>query len=296
MSPERGPGVLRRRLGSELRALRERAGLTIENVAKELECSVSKISRLETGKGIPYRRDVRDLLERYGITDEGHRERLMRLVGDGQRQGWWGDFRDVLGPDPEDPLLPDNLSQLVSLEYDASEVRSFEPIVLHGLLQTADYARAILNTLSTADKEATDRLVELRMRRQRRLYADDDPLAVHMIIDEAVLRRPVGGRQVMREQLQRLLVDSQRPNITFQVLPLSVGAHCSVAGSFVVLAFADSDDNDLVYVECHVGDLYIEKQHDVEVYEKTFGLLVEQCLSAEQSVALFAQLLREINQ
>jgi transcriptional regulator with XRE-family HTH domain len=291
MSPARGPVVPRRRLGAELRTLREHAGLTLEEVAQGLECSVSKVSRLETGQGIPYRRDVRDLLDRYGITDQAHRDRLMRWVRDGNRQGWWDDF--VLAPDPENPLLPDNLSRYVALEQDASEVRSFEAIVLHGLLQTEDYARALLNTLSTADKEATDRLVELRMRRQRRLRADEDPLIVHTVLDEAVLYRPVGGPKVMRGQLKRLLADSQRPNITLQILPFSIGAHRSVSGSFVMLAFADTDDNDLVYIEGHVGDLYLEKERDVEVYEQIFDVLVGQCLSVEQSAALVAQRLQD---
>ncbi|HXT42611.1 MAG TPA: helix-turn-helix transcriptional regulator [Pseudonocardiaceae bacterium] len=293
MSPLRGPVVPRRRLGAELRALREQAGLTIDEVAKALECSVSKVSRLETGQGIPYRRDVRDLLDRYRITDQAHRDRLMRWVREGNRQGWWDDFSDVLGPDPEEPLLPDNLSRYVALEQDASEVRSFEAIVLHGLLQTEAYARALLHTLSTTDTDATDRLVELRMRRQRRLYADEDPLVAHMVIDEAVLYRPVGGADVMREQLKRLLTDSQQPNITLQVLPFSTGAHRAVSGSFVVLAFADTDDNDLVYIEGHVGDLYLEKEHDVQVYEQIFDVLIDQCLTAEQSAGLVAQLLRD---
>ena len=293
MSPLRGPVVPRRRLGAELRALREQAGLTIDEVAKALECSVSKVSRLETGQGIPYRRDVRDLLDRYRITDQAHRDRLMRWVREGNRQGWWDDFSDVLGPDPEEPLLPDNLSRYVALEQDASEVRSFEAIVLHGLLQTEAYARALLHTLSTTDTDATDRLVELRMRRQRRLYADEDPLVAHMVIDEAVLYRPVGGADVMREQLKRLLTDSQQPNITLQVLPFSTGAHRAVSGSFVVLAFADTDDNDLVYIEGHVGDLYLEKEHDVQVYEQIFDVLIDQCLAAEQSAGLVAQLLRD---
>src|SRR5918997_6329887 len=237
MSPVRGPVVPRRRLGAELRTLREQAGLTLEDVAKELECSVSKVSRLETGQGIPKVRDVRDLLDRYGVTDPAHRDRLLRWVREGQRQGWWHDFSDVLAPDPEDPLLPDNLSRYVALEQDASEVRGFENTLVHGLLQTEDYARAVLSALSTADPEATDRLVEFRMRRQERLYVDEDPLKIHVILDEAVLQRPVGGEQVMCGQLKRLLADAQRPNITIQVLPFSVGAHRATDGSFVVLAF-----------------------------------------------------------
>ena len=291
MSPVRGPVVPRRRLGAELRTLRDQAGLTIEDVAKELECSISKVSRLETGQGIPKGRDVRDLLDRYGVTDQAYRERLMRWVRDGQRQGWWHDFSDVLAPDPEDPLVPDNLSRYVALEQDASEVRGFESTFVHGLLQTEDYARAILNTLSTADREATDRLVELRLRRQDRLYVAEDPLIVHMVLDEAVLHRPIGGEQVMRGQLKRLLADAQRPNITIQVLPFSVGAHRSMDGSFVVLAFPDSDDNDLVYVERHLGDLYLEREHDVDVYEQMFDALVDMCMSAEQSVTLVTKFL-----
>ncbi|HKS52876.1 MAG TPA: helix-turn-helix transcriptional regulator [Pseudonocardiaceae bacterium] len=294
MSPARGPVVPRRRLGAELRALREQAGLTIDEVAKALECSVSKISRLETGQGIPYRRDVRDLLDRYGITDPARRDRLMRWVREGNRQGWWDDFSDVLAPDPEDPLRPDNLSRYVALEQDASEVRSYEAIVVHGLLQTEDYARAVLNTLSTADRDATNRLVELRMRRQWRLYADEDPLILQVVLDEAVLYRSVGGPKVMQAQLARLLTDAQRPNITLRVLPFSVGAHRSVSGSFVVLAFADTDDNDLVYIESHVGDLYLEKEHDVDVYEELFDVLVGQCLTTDQSAKLIADVLGEI--
>lgn len=296
MSPARGPVVPRRRLGAELRALREQAGLTIDEVAKALECSVSKVSRLETGQGIPYRRDVRDLLDRYGITDQARRDRLMRWVREGNRQGWWDDYSDVLASDSGDPLLrsADKLARYVALEQDASEVLSFEPIVLHGLLQTADYARAILDTLGTPNPEVIDHLVEFRMRRQRRLYADEDPLIVNMVLDEAVLYRPVGGAKVMSGQLSRLLNDSARPNVTLQVLPYSTGAHRSVSGSFVVLAFADSNDHDLVYIEGHVGDLYIEKEQDVEVYRGIFAELVGQCLTADQSVKLIADVLREV--
>ncbi|MGH3775827.1 MAG: helix-turn-helix domain-containing protein [Pseudonocardiaceae bacterium] len=304
MSPVRGPVVPRRRLGAQLRTLREQAGLTIEEVSKGLECSVSKVSRLETGQGIPYRRDVRDLLDRYGVTDQAQRDRMMRWVRDGRRQGWWDEFSDVLAPDPEDPLLSDNLSRYVALEQDASEIRCFEPTLVHGLLQTEDYARAILNTLSTGGRwggrsaaahEATDRLVELRMRRQDRLYAADDPLTVRVLLDEAVLLRPIGGEQVMRGQLKRLLADAQRPNITVQVLPFGIGAHPSTAGSFAVLAFPDSDDNDLVYIEGHLGELYLEKEHDVRIYEQMFGVLVDMCMSSEQSAILVAKILQDNN-
>lgn len=291
MSPVRGPVVPRRRLGAELRTLREQAGLTIEDVAVELECSVSKVSRLETGQGIPKARDIRDLLDRYGVTDQAHRARLMRWVRDGQRQGWWHDFSDVLDPGPEDPQLPDNFSRYVALEQDASKVRAFESTVVHGLLQTEDYARAVLTAVSTADSEATDRLVELRMRRQERLYVDEDPLKIHVILDEAVLHRPVGGQQVMRAQLKKLVAEAQRPNITLQVLPFSVGMHQATVGPFVVLAFPDSDDNDLVYVEGYLGDIYLEKERDIDVYERMFEELVDVSMTADQSVAFITTVL-----
>jgi transcriptional regulator with XRE-family HTH domain len=289
----RGPVVPRRRLGAELRALRDRAGLTIEEVAKELECSVSKVSRLETGQGIPKVRDVRDLLNRYGVTDQAHRDRLIRWARDGQRQGWWQDFSDVLAPDPEDPLLPDNLSRYVALEQDASKLRSFENTLVHGLLQTDDYAWAVLSALSTADPDVTARLVELRMRRQERLYANEDPLKIHLVLDEDVLHRPVGGEQVIQAQLKRLLADAQRPNITIQVLPFSAGAHPAVNGPFEVLTFPDLDDTDLVYVESHLGDIYLEKERDVEVYERMFNRLADMSLTAEQSVAFITKFLHD---
>jgi transcriptional regulator with XRE-family HTH domain len=293
MSPVRGPVVPRRRLGAELRTLREQAGLTIEDVAQELECSVSKVSRLETGQGIPKVRDVRDLLDRYEVTDQAYRDRMMRLVRDGQRQGWWHDFSDVLAPDPEDPLVSDNISRYVALEQDSRNVRSFEPTLVHGLLQTEGYARAVLHELSTADPDTTDRLVEFRMRRQRRLYADEDPLTIHVILDEGVLHRLVGGEQVMRAQLKRLLDDAKRPNITIQVLPFSIGAHPSADGPFGILTFPDSDDYDLVYVEGHLGDLYLEKEHDVHTYEKMFNRLVDLCLTTGQSTALISKCLMD---
>lgn len=293
MSPVRGPVVPRRRLGAELRTLREHSGLTIEDVAELLECSVSKVSRLETGQGIPKSRDVRDLLDRYGVNDQAHRERMMRWVREGQRQGWWHDFSDVLAPDPEDPLLSDNFSRYVALEQDAREVRSFEHTLVHGLLQTEDYARAVLSALSTADSEAIDRQVELRMRRQDRLYVDEDPLKIHIILDEAVLHRPVGGDQVMRGQLKRLLADTQRSNITIQVLPFSGGAHQAMVGPFVMLTFPGSDDNDLVYVEGHLRDLYLEQPHEVEIYEQIFDALVGKCISAKQSAALVGKFLQD---
>lgn len=291
MSAEHGPATPRRRLGTELRRLRERAGLKIEDVAAELECSVSKVSRLETGKGIPKSRDVRDLLDRYGVTEAQQRDRVMRWARQGQSQGWWTEYSDVLVHDPHDPLVP-YLERYVALEADATLIESFEPIVVHGLLQTEAYARAVLQVLSTHQEPSVlERLVEVRMRRQERLYATEAPLELHLVLDEAVLRRPIGGDQVMRGQLERLLADTARDNIDIRVLPFHSGAHPAVAGSFVLLDFPDTAVHDLVYIEGHLGNLYLEKDGDVAAYTQLFGSLTDQALDRDESAVLIKSLL-----
>lgn len=293
MSPGLGPVAPRRRLGAELRRLREGAGLKIEQVAAELECSVSKVSRLETGKGIPKARDVRDLLDRYRVTDAAQRDRLFRWGRDGQRQGWWSEYSDVLVADLDDRLVPDGWDRYVALEADAAAIASFEPLVVHGLLQTEEYARAVLGALSSAttarEQSRFDRWIEVRMRRQQRLYADQ-PLRLDLVLDEAALRRPIGGDGAMRRQLQRLLDDSERPGITIQVLPFSVGMHRAIAGSFVLLRFEDADDHDMVYIESHVGNLYLERTEDVATYEGLVESLHGAALDVQRSRDLIATL------
>ncbi len=277
----------RRRLGAELRALREAAGLKIEHVAAELECSPSKVSRLETGKGIPRSRDVRDLLDRYEVTDTQQRDRLLRWANQGQSQGWWNDYSDVLLGAGDDPLVADNWERYVALEADARLIESFEPIVVHGLLQTEDYARAVLTTLvQHAGTGAVDRLVDMRMRRQRRLYTDTDPLVLRVVLDEAVLHRPIGGDAVMARQLHHLLSDGQRDNIDVRVLPFDTGVHPGVAGSFELLNFPDTPDHDLVYVESHLGGLYLEKHADVVAYTHLFGSLWDFALDGDETATL----------
>lgn len=292
MSAEGGPSIPRRRLGAELRKLREGARLRIEDVAAELECSVSKVSRLETGKGIPKARDVRDLLDRYGVDDPEYRDRVMRWAREGQSQGWWTQYSDVLAPDPHDPLSATHLERYIALEADATRIESFEPIVVHGLLQTEDYARAILATLS-ADGSAAGlkRRVEVRMRRQRRLYDAQDPLRLRVVLDEAVLHRSVGGDEVMRAQLRRLLDDGARDNIDIRVMPFHSGAHQAVAGSFVLLDFPETAVHDLVYVESHLGAVYLEKDGDVATYTQLFRSLVDVALDPVEAASLIESLL-----
>ncbi len=282
-----GPAMPRRRLGAELRNLREQAGLKIEDIAAELECSPSKVSRLETGKGIPKSRDVRDLLDRYGVTDRQRRDRLLRWANQGQCQGWWSDYSDVLLTELDDPLVSQNLERYLALEADAGRIESFEPMGVHGLLQTEDYARAILRVLvDRTGPAAVERLVQVRMRRQRRLYAETDPLVLRLVLDEAVLRRPVGGDAVMAGQLRRLLEDGQRDNIDIRVLPFDAGEHQGVAGSFVLLDFPDTPHHDLVCVESHLGSVYLEKDPDVAAYTRLFRSLWDVALDGDETAAL----------
>ncbi|MFN2494330.1 MAG: helix-turn-helix domain-containing protein [Pseudonocardiaceae bacterium] len=292
MVADSGPAMPRRRLGAELRRLREDAGLKIEDVAAELECSVSKVSRLETGKGIPKSRDVRDLLDRYRVPAGPQRDRMMRWVGQGQGQGWWSDYSDVLVTGGDDPLVPQTLDRYVALEADAGRIETFETIVVHGLLQTEEYARAILAVLAEhTEPSVVERLVEVRMKRQRRLYAAQEPLLLRVVLDEAVLHRPVGSERVMAGQLRRLLEDGQRDNIDIRVLPFHVGAHRAVAGSFVLLDFPETPDHDLVYVEGHLGNLYLEKDADVAAYIQLFRSVSEVALDPDQTAALIRSLL-----
>lgn len=287
-----GPAMPRRRLGAELRNLREQAGLKIEDIAAELECSPSKVSRLETGKGIPKSRDVRDLLDRYGVTDTHQRDRLLRWANQGQGQGWWNDYADVLLGANSEPLISDNYDRYIALEADVGRIESFEPIVVHGLLQTDDYARAILRVLVHHTPPAVvERLVEVRTQRQRRLYTETDPLVLRLVLDEAVLRRPVGGDAVMAGQLRRLLEDGQRDNIDIRVLPFDAGEHQGVAGSFVLLDFPDTPHHDLVCVEGHLGSLYLEKELDVGAYTHLFRSLWDVALDGDETSALIRSVL-----
>lgn len=287
----RSPIMTRRRLGSELRRLREVAGLRLEDVAEKLDCSVSKISRLETGKGIPRLPDIQALIRAYGVlgTDEG--DQLVSLARQGRGQNWWHEFSDELAPGG---LVADRLDRYLELEAGAAEILSFELDAVHGLLQTADYARAVVRGVKGAtDQHEIDRAVELRLRRQEILARAEHPVSLHTVIDESALHRHVGGRAVMRDQLRSLLGSAQRPNITLQVLPYTHGAHGSMFGSFVVLGFDAAEDHDLVYIETSRGSLYLEQPHDLEVHRKKFQGLVGDALTPAASQQLLESVLSE---
>ncbi|MFD5497183.1 helix-turn-helix transcriptional regulator [Streptomyces sp. NPDC001812] len=282
MASNVNPTVRRRRLGQELRRLRELKGMTAEEVAERLLVSQSKISRLENGRRSISQRDVRDLCGVYEVEDQRIVESLMQMAKDSRQQGWWHAFGDI------------PYSVYIGLETDAESLRVYEPQIITGLLQTRAYAEAIVQGGSpeSSDQE-NDKRVEVRLRRQGRITADKDPLRLWVVLDEASLRRVVGSGQVMREQLEHVMELSQLPHITVQVLPFEVGAHSGINGQYSILEFADAADSSVVYIEGVTSDLYLEKPHDVQKYTVMYEHLRAQSLNVEQSRQLVERVAKE---
>lgn len=275
MVAELNPTVRRRRLGSELRKLREAAGRSLEDAATVLECHRSKISRIELGYLGIRSRDVRDLLDDYGITDEGARTRLMALARDGRKRGWWDAYGKTLGP---------AYTNYVGLEADADYIRTFESILIPGLMQTEDYSRAVIraNPAMVRDEEV-DALMAIRTERQLILTHNESPVRFWAIIGEAALRTPIGGPKVMRAQLEYLAKAVEHPNITLQVLPYSVGAHAGLSGPFVVFAFNMPNDTGVVFLENLTSSLYLETPDEVAGYTLVFDDLRSSALNPADS-------------
>ena len=280
-----GPTVRRRRLGTELRNLRESNGYKLEEVAAHLGVAPSTLSRIETGKAPTKSAYLNQLLEMYGVVDAAQRQVLVDMAREGHRKGWWAAYDDV---------LPSGFDIFVGLEAETAAERTYEISVVPGLFQTRDYARAVLQEMfSRHTAEQIDRLVDLRMERQRRLD-DRPPLEVWAILDEAVIRRPVGGRQVMRGQLDRLLDIALRPGITLQVLPFDCGAHAGHGGPFSILEFPNRTDSEVAYVESVAGNLYLEKDREVRARVEAFDRLRAAALAPAASVELIAQAAQEL--
>lgn len=287
MAVAQGPAGPRRRLGTELRRLREASGLHLDAVADELGCSTSKVSRLENGKGIPKLIDVRELLRIYGPLPDQQRDRLLRWARDGRRQTWWQDYADVLS------RASSEFDRFVALEDDASTIRSFELGLIHGLVQTPAYSRAIFGALlrDLADDEV-DRLVQVRVRRRQVLWRAPVPLRLKIVLDEAALRRVVGCRAVMHDQLRFLLEVGQMSNVQLQVLPFAVGAHVGLPGSFTLIEFDQDDERDVVYLESRV-DTYLEGPAQVIEYAAAFDELSRQAFTSARSAEFVETLLPE---
>ena len=279
MASNVNPTVRRRRLGQELRRLRELKGMTAEEVAERLLVSQSKISRLENGRRSISQRDVRDLCGVYEVEDQRMVDSLMEMAKDSRQQGWWHAFGDV------------PYSVYIGLETDAASLRVYDPQVVPGLLQTRQYAEALISgALPETAQAEIDKRVQVRMRRQERVSSGENPLRLWSVMDESALRRVVGGRELMRAQLEHLVEQSQLPHVTVQVIPFEMGAHPGLNGQYAILEFPDTADSSVVYIEGVTSDLYLEKPNDVQKYSVMYEHLRAQALNVEQSRQFIADI------
>jgi transcriptional regulator with XRE-family HTH domain len=271
----RAPTGRRRRLGAELRRLREEAGLTIDRVAEVLECSPSKVSRIETGQVSATPRDVRDMLGLYRVDDE-RLEAMVQVAREARQRGWWQKFVDV----------PDGVPAYVGLEAAATSIDVYMSLIVPALLQTPDYARAVIAAVRP-DLPASelDRRVELRLRRQE-LLDQERPPVLRVLLDDALLRRPVGGPGVMAAQRRRLLADADRPAVTIQVLEVAAGAHAGMDGPFTIFGFQAPAERDVVALDSAADALYLEGPEDVARYRRVFELLLPAARSPGDSAAI----------
>ncbi len=276
-----GPAVRRRKLGAELRALRARAGLTSGEAARLVGWHQSKVSRIETGRSGVKPADVRRLLDAYDVRDPELYELLVVLAGadDDGRHHWWHAYRG---------LLPSTYSDFISLESQAGAMRTLENSVVPGLLQTPEYAREVTRAaVDGAHDGKVDALVEVRLARQDVLRSNK-PLRLSAVLDEAVLRRTVGGPEVMARQLDRLREAAHLPHVRIQVLPFGVGAHVGVTGPFVIFSFPNRSDLDVVVLDHLTSSLYLEQREDLRSYEEAFNSLQSQALSPEDTLDFIA--------
>jgi transcriptional regulator with XRE-family HTH domain len=278
---QNGPAVRRRKLGAELRTLRTGAGLTSGEAARLVGWHQSKVSRIETGASGVKPADVRLLLDAYGVIEGQLRELLMVLAGSEDTAGrhhWWHAYRGVLPPTYRD---------FISLESQASAMRTLETSVVPGLLQTPEYARAVTRAaVEGLEEERLDALVEVRLARQDVL--NHPPLELSAVLDEAVLRREVGGPGVMARQLERLVEAARLPQVRLQVLPFSAGAHIGITGPFVIFSFPSTSDLDVVVLDQLTSSLYLERKEDLQAYTEAFNTLQIHALSPEDSLDYIA--------
>jgi transcriptional regulator with XRE-family HTH domain len=279
MSEGPSPTMRRRQLGMELRRLREASGRTIEEVAKEVGRAMSTVSRIETGKSGIRPAHVRTMLDLYGVTEGPERDALLELAKDSQRRGWWSEYDDVLSAD---------FDRYLGYEGGAASLRTYENRLVLGVLQTADYARACLRAVRVyQDPDDIDRLVEIRRKRQE-VLTRQDPTMLWAVLDEAVIRRMIGGPDVMRAQLDHLLTMGARPNTSIQILPFVRGAHAGLDGSFTIIEFPGDNDPDVVYIDSPAGNIYLERARDVRRRCGVFNRLLSEALTREESAEFIA--------
>jgi transcriptional regulator with XRE-family HTH domain len=276
----RSPAVRRRRLGIELRELREAAELTIEQVAGRLEVSDSKISRIENGQVSATPRDVRDMATLYGVVGQ-RLENLMQLARETREKPWWHQYNDILN--------------FAEYEAEASALLFFSPFILPGLLQTPDYARTIIVAIrSDLPPEKVERRVEFRMRRQE-LLSGDNPPQLWTIIDEALLHRTIGDQKIMSEQLKHLVELAKLPTVTLQVLPFTVGEHAGLDGPFVIIRFREPTDHDMVYFEHSGREHYLDDPDVVSLHASMFDHIRAAALKPDASLKLMQARVEELD-
>ncbi|HEX4356906.1 MAG TPA: helix-turn-helix transcriptional regulator [Pseudonocardia sp.] len=282
MAKAEGPLLPRRRLGAELRRLRDTR--TLEQVAEDTLISTSKLSRLENGQGVPQPRDIRDLIAYYEV-DPPEAERLRRWMSTGRRQAWWKEYSEVISQ-PLDAYL--------DFESGASTIRTYAQTVIPGLLQTPEYAAHVLAAIPPKkDPGHIAQLVEIRKRRQENLLGSDSPTRLITVIDEAAVRRIIGSEEETWQQLDRLreLADSRR--VTIQILPFDAGAHAGLMGMFTIFQFADEIDRDIVSIETHSGDRYLEEESSVLEYLRLFDSVSHSAMDPADSREFLAKIMSD---
>ena len=272
------PTVRRLRLAAELRRLRERAGLTGDDVAKRVKWSASKVSRIETAQTAPRESDIKKLLALYGVEGRDAQE-LLALAKEAAGKGWWETYS---------PTLPPEYSALIGMEAEAKSASSWAAQTVPGLLQTAAYAREVTNgyleRIAPVPPSETGRRVEVRLARQQ-VLTRDNPLELRAVLDQSVLYRRFGNRDVMNAQIKKLLDLSERANISLRILPLD-GPHPIGTGAFVLLQFGDAHQvtyQDVVYIENLTGSRYVEEEDEVYRYRRSFDRLTELALDEAKS-------------
>ncbi|MDP9867728.1 MULTISPECIES: helix-turn-helix domain-containing protein [Streptosporangium] len=283
--PRGSSTVLRIVLGAQLRRLREQRHITLEEAGHAIRASHSKISRMELGR-VSFRiRDVADLLTLYGVSDEDDRQALLALVGRANVTGWWHNYNDV---------LPSWFETYVGLEESATGIRNYEVQFVPGLLQSEGYARAVIRLgFPAASEEELERRLRLRLARQRLLRSAEPP-HLWAVLDEAVLRRPLGGAEVMRGQIDHILQALELPNVTVQIVPFSVGGHAAAGGPFSILRFSQPDLPDVVYMEQLTSAVYLEKRDDVDRYLEVMERLCIEAEPASRTREILARIREEL--
>jgi transcriptional regulator with XRE-family HTH domain len=274
------PTVRARRLARELRRLREQQGLTLHEVTTRFGWSKSRLSRIETNQLRPHHGDVADLLDLYGATP-AEREALIALAREARRRGWWTAYQDIFS------------GTYLSLEDEASKIRAWDAQLIHGLLQTEEYAKAIIEIHETLvnDRESERRIAARKARQS--LLSRENPPQLHLILDEAVLHRSIGGPKVWRDQLLALVSHASRPNITIQILPYTAEQHLGLDGRFTLMSYPDAADPEIAYIEGTMGDVYLESPDAVAQHGQRFDQIRANALSPQESIDLIGEAAKE---